>query len=762
MSQPDSNPPRSEDHTAHPDGVADADAAEQTRSLPEQDVPDVLEETKVEPVDDPEPGFSPSADTFSAIKDLGLRLQPAPSHDVIGRVAHYDIIRCLGRGGMGTVFEAFDNKLYRPVAIKFMASSLAASEKARSRFLREARVAASINHPNVVTIHAVDEYEGRPYLVMEFVAGLTLHEHVEKFGPLALSDILRISRQIATGLRPAHENGIVHRDIKPGNILLENGVQRVKIVDFGLAQVVFELSDITSLGQTLGTPKYMSPEQIEGSRVDERADLFSLGCVMYMMCAGRPPFPGNSITVLNTILRDPHIPVCEVAPRIPQELSDLIDSLLCKSREERLQSAALVEAAITDIARGRTPSDESVRALPPTVQQSAVPTHRNLSKTTAVSACVAAAALIGWAVWSSDGEPNQTSRMATQQTETSKTADQVTEVPSREPTTLTVGGLDCDFPSLQAAMSQIREGDTLLVHGMLPSDDVLLLNNPTRHANLTVAWQSDTVYEYAGNAPAVITIDSVPGVRIQGAQIRAFNAHLLSVRGDCTGLVVEDCRLQQAPESHQSAIVFWETAKGSPGAPIQLNRCEIHFFELGIACVGASGSAVEQIHFKQNVIRGLQPEWGTALTMENSVHDVHVLHNRITSVRRGISGVGAWQRVVVSNNTFFNVMECIGSVEGAQPQSVQILGNLAIQCDTFATGISPAVGGTEFAFNKSDLPVEDLNLAATMETPVFVSTEVGHADFMRPASNQQLKIPQAPHYAGALEPRPADGGSDEK
>ncbi len=177
--------------------------------------------------------FSPSDDTFTAVQDLGLRLQTVPGHNVIGRMAHYDIIRCLGRGGMGTVFEAFDTRLYRPVAIKFMASSLAASPKARERFLREARVAASINHPNVVTIHAVDEYEGRPYLVMEFVSGKTLHDHLRKLGAVPLGDVLRISRQIATGLRAAHEKGIVHRDIKPGNILLENGVERVKIVDFG-------------------------------------------------------------------------------------------------------------------------------------------------------------------------------------------------------------------------------------------------------------------------------------------------------------------------------------------------------------------------------------------------------------------------------------------------------------------------------------------------------------------------------------------------
>jgi len=748
MSQPDPNsPPPEEDPTILNDGT-EPDPSEPVLHISDQDGDDPQAATKIVSAENEEHRFSPSADTFSAIKDLGLRLQPAPDHSVIGRMAHYDIIRCLGRGGMGTVFEAFDTKLFRPVAIKFMASSLAASEKARSRFLREARVAASINHPNVVTIHAVDEYDGRPYLVMEFVSGATLHDHMRKIGPLPIGDTLRISRQIATGLRAAHEKGIVHRDIKPGNILLENGVQRVKIVDFGLAQVIFELSDITSMGQTLGTPRYMSPEQIEGSRVDERADLFSLGCVIYMMCVGHPPFSGNSITVLHTILRDPHVPMRQVMPQIPLALSDLVDSLLSKSREKRIQSAAIVEEAITDIARGGTPSGESLRVQQPVEKKLPAPSRRNFPRIGAALALVAASAMLTWAIWGQRNLRENHSSDSGQEIRPPET----TAPADRGPITMTVGGSQSDFPSLQAALLKVQQGDTLAVRGKLPPDDTLVLNDPTRHTNLTIEWQTDAQFDYSGSAAAVITVDSVQGVRIHGAKIQAFKAHVLSVRGDCSGLILENCRLEQAPGSVPAVVVFWNTSRGTSASPIQLSHCEIVFWELGIACIGSVDSAVEWIHLKENVIRGLQPEKGTAMTFENSVRHMEMQHNRIASVRTGFSMMGTVDQIQFSNNSFFDVIGCIGAVQGVKTNSVRVTGNLAVQCESFATGLFTSDGGISFLFNKSD-SVNAEQEYACVKGIKFVSTEAASPDFLLPWTDDQLRISAIPAYAGAFEPR---------
>lgn len=717
--------------------------------------------------------FSPSDDTFTAIQDLGLRLQTVPGHNVIGRMAHYDIIRCLGRGGMGTVFEAFDTRLFRPVAIKFMASSLAASPKARSRFLREARVAASINHPNVVTIHAVDEYDGRPYLVMEFVSGKTLHDHLRKRGSLPLGDVLRIGRQIATGLRAAHEKGIVHRDIKPGNVLLENGVERVKIVDFGLAQVIFESSDITSQGQTLGTPRFMAPEQIEGSRVDERADLFSLGCVIYMMCCGHPPFSGNSITVLHSILRDSHVPVRQVMPQMPEALSDMVDQLLAKTREGRIQSAVQVEALLTDIARNSSASDGNLPAMPSgklndtvTKASPASHTHSPQSRKLAGVAGVALLALTATILLFSQLNRQHDSPLTPLTKLNQNTAEADTVLPpasaaqtvsepliDRPPKRMTVGGANADFPSMTAALLLVQPGDVLEIVGGLPADDSVLLNNPSRHNRITLEWKNDSPFEFAGNAATAVTIDSMQGITIRGAHVLTKNSHVVSVRGDCSGLVLENCRLEQAPSSGQAAIVFWQTAHGTPSAPMQIRNCGITFFDLGIACIGSSDSSVDWLELNGNLLRGLQEENGNALMLENSVSNLTVRNNRFTHVRAALNVVGRWKSVVISNNTFFRIAECIAPASEPDSQSILISSNLAVQCKTFAQRLTPAEGSISFDGNKLDSPAADSSSATAVSGITFRSTDFEDAEFLWPHFNEQLKNSSAPHYAGAVEPR---------
>jgi serine/threonine protein kinase len=213
--------------------------------------------------------------------------------DDIGLLGPYRILNCVGRGGMGIVFRAFDPKLQRIVAIKVLAPEIAADPMARRRFEREARSAAAVSHPHVVVIHAVDENHKPPYLVMEFIQGKTLAEKLASQGILSTKEILRIGSQLADGLAAAHKQGLVHRDIKPANVLLENGVERAKLADFGLAKAVEDMA-LTRIGDLSGTPQYMSPEQASGRLVDHRTDLFSLGAILYTMCTGRPPFPADN------------------------------------------------------------------------------------------------------------------------------------------------------------------------------------------------------------------------------------------------------------------------------------------------------------------------------------------------------------------------------------------------------------------------------------------------------------------------------------
>jgi serine/threonine protein kinase len=273
----------------------------------------------------------------NAESTMGL-LEPTDKPGSLGRVAHYEVLDVLGSGGFGTVVKAFDEKLHRLVAIKLMSPLLAATSAPRKRFVREARSAAAVRHENVIAIYAVEDGP-IPYLVMDYIAGRTLQQKIDATGPLELEDVLRIGRQIASGLAAAHAMGLIHRDIKPGNILLENGLEHVKITDFGLARAADDAS-ITQSGFVAGTPMYMAPEQALGETIDGRADLFSLGSVLYTMCSGRPPFrAANTIAVLKRVAEDSPRPIREIIPEVPEWLCELISVLHAKNPAERVVTA---------------------------------------------------------------------------------------------------------------------------------------------------------------------------------------------------------------------------------------------------------------------------------------------------------------------------------------------------------------------------------------------------------------------------------------
>ena len=205
--------------------------------------------------------------------------------------------------------------------------------------------AAAIGHVNVVTIHSVDEEHGLPYLVMECLVGRSLKGRIEAGPKLDPREVLRIGMQIAEGLEAAHLQGVIHRDIKPANIMLLDRGGGVKITDFGLALVELDLAEMTSAGQVVGTPAYMSPEQVRGESVDARSDLFSLGCVLFAMVAGRPPFQGRHILEIGRRITDEEpAPLHLLDPAVPRPLSDLVGRLLQKAAEDRPATAGEVAA----------------------------------------------------------------------------------------------------------------------------------------------------------------------------------------------------------------------------------------------------------------------------------------------------------------------------------------------------------------------------------------------------------------------------------
>src|SRR5262245_40170985 len=318
----------------------------------------------------------PCNECIRAMNDLKAR--PPPSQQTpadllapndpssLKNVDGYDITGEIGRGGMGVVLKGFDPKLRRVVAIKVLAPHLAANAAARERFIREARAAAAVAHEHVVTIHAVEESpSGTPYLVMQYVGGRSLQERLDQSGPLELKEILRIGMQTAAGLAAAHKQGLVHRDIKPANILLENGVERVKLADFGLARAADDAS-LTRSGVITGSPQFMSPEQARGETADQRSDLFGLGCVMYAMCAGHPPFRASTpLAVLKRVCDDAPRSLREVNPDVPDWLEAIVFKLLAKDPAERFESAAEVSELLGQHLRYMQQPDASV---PPMVR----------------------------------------------------------------------------------------------------------------------------------------------------------------------------------------------------------------------------------------------------------------------------------------------------------------------------------------------------------------------------------------------------------
>ncbi len=274
----------------------------------------------------------------STAKLLDL-LGPTDDPNMLGRIGPYEIIGLLGQGGMGAVFKGFDRSLNRFVAIKMLLPHLAASGAARKRFAREGQAVAAVVDDHVMAIHCVDEWRGVPYLVMTYSRGVSLQKRLSDNGPLEVREILRIGMQAAKGLAAAHAQGIVHRDIKPANIFLDQNVERVQLMDFGLARAVDDAS-LTRSGTLAGTPQYMSPEQARAETVDHRSDLFSLGSVMYAMCTGHAPFRAeSSYSVLRLITDKEPRPIREVNPDVPDWLCAMISKLMAKQAEDRFVSA---------------------------------------------------------------------------------------------------------------------------------------------------------------------------------------------------------------------------------------------------------------------------------------------------------------------------------------------------------------------------------------------------------------------------------------
>ena len=297
----------------------------------------------------------------------------------VGRLGHYRVLDVLGRGGMGYVFRAEDTRLKRLVALKVMNKRFSTAPNSRKRFLEEARAMAAIDDDNVVTIYEVGESSGTPYMAMELLRGSTLERFTRGGQRLAVDEFVPLAAQLIAGLSAAHRRGIVHRDVKPGNVWIEEPSGRVKVLDFGLALASSPVDALADDGSVIGTPGYLSPEQARGEPLDDRSDLFSAGVVLYELACGQPPFSAQTIPeqLIKILAHQPLRPDA-VDPDFPAQLADVIMRLLAKEPGDRYRSAQECVAALRVAAEAAAAADRAVAEI---VVQPAAMAGKTVGKT---------------------------------------------------------------------------------------------------------------------------------------------------------------------------------------------------------------------------------------------------------------------------------------------------------------------------------------------------------------------------------------------
>ncbi len=288
---------------------------------------------------------------------------------MLEQVGRYEVQELLGEGSMAEVYKAYDPKIARTLAIKVLKPEWCVDESYLERFMREAKAAGAFSHPNIVTVYDVGQIENRPYIVIELIDGTPLNDAIRPGKPMPLDQVLTIGIQLADALDYAHDRGVVHRDVKPGNILVLPDERTIKIADFGIAHIDDpDAAQKTQVGTVLGTPQYMSPEQVMGQKVDGRSDLFSVGVILYQLCTGQKPFDSNTVaTLLFKITQEEPPPIAEIAPDLPAGVQHIISKLLAKAPDRRFRSGKDLARALRRELRAyeeRAESGEKRRIIP--------------------------------------------------------------------------------------------------------------------------------------------------------------------------------------------------------------------------------------------------------------------------------------------------------------------------------------------------------------------------------------------------------------
>jgi len=696
------------------------------------------------------------------IADLGLH--PSRKPGALGRLGHYDILSVVGAGAMGVVLRAFDEQLKRTVAIKVLSSHLIQSEQARRRFVREAQSAAQLNHPNVVTIHGVDYHNGVPFLVMEFVDGVSLQQRIACSAPMFTIDILRLSQQIAIGLSAAHRSGVVHRDIKPANIMLEDRAGRVKITDFGLAKVAMGNSDLTSLGKMIGTPSYMSPEQVSGDPLDGRSDLYSLGCVMYSMVAGGPPFRGeNCLAVAHRIRTESPGPLRDKHSAVPRFLEEIILRLLEKDPERRFQSADELAAVLAQRLVMANPGGSS-SGLPDTAPtrllDAPVARPSVKSKRITIGALVACVAVLlaAFSLRMPDPPPGD--------------LPPPPPIPDRPKLTVRRDGGEADAATISQALSLVKKPWTVIeVLDDSLYHEAISISGPNHRGlrlianeRATLQHTPDQMAKDIFSTEALIDIDSVSNVTIEGFQLRPGAVQWgIRIRGNCPGLDISKIRSNHPPDAERVFLYGHLGASGSAEQPIRLHHLVIScgsgafYFTANVEEAGrpGSGNPIGDIEIEDNLISGTSQSDllnftevpGRSLP---SHLRINVRHNLVVGGKAGVNlyptHPEAFDSVNITNNTFSDLGTLISTIGDQIPSNqLRFDSNLILNTDQVIDFGRGSAKKSWFHNTHWELsPTCNRSAIEDVATPhpviLMESREIGNPGYMHPQSGAVPEI----------------------
>ncbi|HUG66863.1 MAG TPA: protein kinase [Pirellulaceae bacterium] len=684
-------------------------------------------------------------------------LEPSQTVDHLGTLNGYDIIRVLGRGGYGIVFEALDNTLHRRVAIKVLTRDLSRMATSRRRFIREARACASINHPNVVTIHGVEDSGEAPYIVMELVRGETLRERIRREPKLDLLDVLRISSEIAQGLAAAHAQGIIHRDVKPGNIMLQDSV-RVKIADFGLARVATENLELTSRGVAVGTPAYMSPEQVRGEELDARSDLFAMGCVMYAMFAGHSPFHGR--TTLDIAMRiETHRPprLGELSKGVPEFLDSIVARLLEKHRDKRFQSAAEVADVLSRhlAILNQTPTEKFPVALRMSMFEPLRKAKRwRWPMVSGAFTILAGVAIAGGGFYFRSAEMNPTPRGGGH-APLEQVSESLTSIPvrQRKPEVTVAQTGDADFTTIGEALRNVAAGGTVTIQDDAEYAETILLTDAARYAGIRVVSPKHASIHSELRQP-LIKIHAVPNVRLEGLRIVASQEQIgVELSGDCPGTELLDLEIERISNpdgttTSNAAIAFRHSAAGSAERPIQLRRVVCRGTNVGIVIGNPSADeppprhiVVEECH-----VRGLARDSSTLLALLRNVEDVVIRRNLFSNGVRGISVVADARtmplRCDISHNSWHELENWFGWTGPIESSlSIQCHHNLVVDSGQFGLaedfiaaikGLPPVFTGNMAVVSSAIAGNRFTHLSEVVTDFPLLSREPDHPDYLKP------------------------------